>query len=140
LEDTFCPLRLIYRSFIELTGVSGFIHQEHIGAIVLTKLPDGTYSYGWILNNLDLEFEIIEELRLAMLMIATRCHFLLFPLAIRNCGTEDMRFCNPEPSKEMNDHIISAERIRLTAFNSATIVTEGDKRRCRDTEMLFRNL
>jgi hypothetical protein len=138
LEYTFCPLGLICRSLAEITGVSGFIYQERIGAIVLTKHLDNSYSYVWVLKDPDLESEIIEELRLAMLMMVTRCCFWLFPFVVRNCGTGDTRYW--EPSKEMHDHVTSAEQTRFTAFNSDMIATENDERRRRDAEMLFRNL
>jgi hypothetical protein len=141
-ENTFCPLRLVLRSFTEFTKISGFIHQDHIATITLSKESDSTYSYGWILNNFDLELEIIEELRLAMFMITIGCCSPQFPLASRRCKTEDTRFCDRKLSKEMRGYIDSVEQIVLTSFNSNYIFTEDDKKKytAMDMSMLFIDL
>jgi hypothetical protein len=146
LDGAFCPLRLIFRSLIDLTSISGFIHQEHIGGITLLKHDDDTYLYAWTLNNPNLGFEIIEELRLAMLIIVTGYFSSAFPLAIRNRETKDTRFCNPELSREMCDYTASVERIVFFAVNSDVIAktARGVGRNYfdldRDIEMLLKSL
>ena len=101
-----CPLRLILRSFADLTDMSGFIHRDQISAITFAKPSHDRYLYGWALKNYDSEVEVIETLRLAMTMFVSDHHWIRSPYVIRIVGgielddlgigqrmTEDMGQC-----------------------------------------------